>query len=500
MAFYPLQTQTYYLAGSGAIVGATTLTLKSMLTIDGASLTMATDFGSIAYATIDPGNNTLEEQISFTGLVNNANGTTTLSGIKSVTFDTPYTETSGLLKTHAGSAPFVISNTSGYYNKFAILDNDETITGQWTFSTFPITPSNSDASTTVKGVTKLSVAPSSATNPIAVGTNDTRVPTADPTTLFAPITTVYTPLASDYSDGNVTISVNTSLSRDMYYDALVVNTGVTLSNAGYRIFARSVTINGTGIIDNSGGAGGTGTAGVDSNVGAPAGGTAGAASSTGTMPGGRAGQIGGAGSNGAAVGSNGIAGTNSTFNINSNAGAAGGAGGAAGGNGGGTAGAGGTNTSTVNPPRDIVSSYYAFDFTSATAIQRYNANSGSGSGGGGGGAAGGFHQGGAGGGSGGSGGMVFIAAKTITNAGTIRANGGAGGAGGSTTGANSGGGGGGGGGNGGVVFLIYATLTNTGTITASGGTGGNVGVGNGTGNNGIVGPNGSAGKVIQITT
>lgn len=44
-----------------------------------------------------------------------------------------------------------------------------------------------NASTITKGISKLSVAPASATEPIAVGTNDPRVPTANPTTLFAPI-------------------------------------------------------------------------------------------------------------------------------------------------------------------------------------------------------------------------------------------------------------------------------------------------------------------------
>lgn len=38
-------------------------------------------------------------------------------------------------------------------------------------------PTSADASTTVKGLTKLSVAPASPTSPIAVGDNDTRVPT-----------------------------------------------------------------------------------------------------------------------------------------------------------------------------------------------------------------------------------------------------------------------------------------------------------------------------------
>lgn len=49
-----------------------------------------------------------------------------------------------------------------------------------------------DASTTSKGISKLSVAPVSATNPVAVGDNDPRVPTADPTTLFADKSTVIT--------------------------------------------------------------------------------------------------------------------------------------------------------------------------------------------------------------------------------------------------------------------------------------------------------------------
>ncbi len=186
MSILPNQLQTFYLAGSGVIATATSITLKSMLTIDGATLTMA-DFGTIAYATIDPGNSTLEEQISFSGLTNNSNGTVTLTGVKTVLFGTPFTETSGLAKAHAGSAPLVISNTSGFHNQYPSKINDETITGQWTFTSFPITPTNSDASTTVKGVTKLSTAPASATEPIAVGTNDTRVPTADPTTLFSNI-------------------------------------------------------------------------------------------------------------------------------------------------------------------------------------------------------------------------------------------------------------------------------------------------------------------------
>ncbi len=120
---------SYSLAGSGAVIGATTITLKSMTDIDGTALTMAGTFGTKGFGTMEPGNGTLEEQISFTGLTNNANGTVTLTGVSSVTFAYPYTETSGLLKTHAGSTSFVISNTSGYYNEFLGKDNDETANG-----------------------------------------------------------------------------------------------------------------------------------------------------------------------------------------------------------------------------------------------------------------------------------------------------------------------------------------------------------------------------------
>lgn len=298
-------------------------------------------------------------------------------------------------------------------------------------------------------------------------------------------------LASDYSDGTATISVNTSLSRDMYYNVLTVNNGVTLNTAGYRIFCRILNNNGT--ISNNGG---------DGNIGAAAGGaagTGGTAGAAGTLPGGRAGQTGGVGV-GSGAPNAGANGTNSTFNLNSNAGSNGGGGGTGSGGSGGSGGTGGTNTSTINPPRNIVSAFYLFDFTSATAVQRYNVNSGSGAGGGGRGRADAGANGGSGGGSGGSAGTVFISAEIIVNAGTISANGGIGGGGGAGGGSDTGGGGGGAGGNGGAIFLIYSRITNTGTITANGGVGGTGGAGTGTGTNGVTGTTGVAGIVVQITT
>lgn len=41
-------------------------------------------------------------------------------------------------------------------------------------------------------------------------------------------------------DGNITISSNTSLTRDMYYNNLTIDPGITLDTAGYRVFVRNV--------------------------------------------------------------------------------------------------------------------------------------------------------------------------------------------------------------------------------------------------------------------
>lgn len=127
------QLQSFQLAGAGAVIGDTTIVLSSMLSIDGDALSMANDFGAIGFGTLEPNSGTQEEQISFTGLVNNANGTTTLTGVSNVSFLYPYTQTSGLAKTHAGGVSFVISNTSGFYDKLTSKSDDETITGLWDF-------------------------------------------------------------------------------------------------------------------------------------------------------------------------------------------------------------------------------------------------------------------------------------------------------------------------------------------------------------------------------
>lgn len=110
------QTQSFKLYGAGASTGDTSITLQSFKNLDGTNLTMAHFGGTKGYLTIEPNASTQEEQVSFTGITNNANGTVTLTGIKNVLDYTPFTETSGLAKTHGGNVEVIVSNTSGFYN------------------------------------------------------------------------------------------------------------------------------------------------------------------------------------------------------------------------------------------------------------------------------------------------------------------------------------------------------------------------------------------------
>jgi hypothetical protein len=166
---------TFYLAGAGVVVGATSITLQSFSDIYGNVLTM-TDFGALGYASIEPDSSN-EEQITFSGVTPNANGTFTLTGINSTLAKSPYTAASGTVRGHSGGVKFVITDSVSFWSTFTNKNNDETIAGQWTFTNTPLSPTSvSDASTTVKGISKSSVAPAVANNPIFVGDNDPRVP------------------------------------------------------------------------------------------------------------------------------------------------------------------------------------------------------------------------------------------------------------------------------------------------------------------------------------
>jgi hypothetical protein len=516
--YYPNQAGTYNL---GASIGSTdTSILLSSFTepVSGTPYTMSYLNTSICYGTIQPTTSN-SELISFTGITQNANGTALLTGVtRGLQKAYPFTSSATFQLSHPGQSIFILSDAPQVFQQFVPINDNVTINGLVTFAQPPvgINPGGQpNASSTVIGVTKLSVDPVSNVNPIALGQNDpllltpnsgtalnsssNKIEDFDDTSATAAngklvrangsgiidssfltgIPTAY-PIINypfgDGTDGSQTFDGTTTilglipstsvytLTRDIYLTTGVINNGVSIITAGYRIYA-SISLSNAGTIKYNGNNGGNASGGT--------GGSAGAALSNGTLFGAVAGQAGPNGVNQGGSGSNnpGTAGTA----VSSSIGVSGVAGGIGGG---GTTNGGGTATASNQGIHNIIFALSMLENLAGT-ISALKGSAGSASGAGG---SGGYAQQGGGGGSASSGGIVWISAKVLTNTGTISANGGVGG----TGGAGGAGGGGGGGGSGGVVILIYHTVT-LGTVTVTGGAGGTGPGGNGvTGNTGII--------------
>jgi len=564
MSFNLAGLKTYTLSASISST-QTSITLSSFkVPVSGDDVTMALLNTSIVYGTIDPKTSS-SEFISFTGITQNADSTATLTGVtRGLNKTDPFTEDSDFKLPHSGAAEFICSNPPQVYNQFASPLNANTWTATQTFTGAVLVPTATssdlgnaasiefvvdtytaggvDASTTVKGLSKLSSAPASPTNPIAVGDTDTRVPTQGENDALAgtsgiPSSTNKYKTQSDTSglfgsgaDGAVTETTR-SLTKDMYYSSLTVPNGVTLTTAGYRIFCTgTITLSGTGKIDNSGGNGGNGGNGSGATGGTA--GTAGVATGAGSLPAAIAGTAGGAGGtssgNGGGGGGGGGSGANggivaiyansivvgasaSITSLGGNGGNGGNAANGQGGTGGGTGSVGSAGTAGLASSPSLG--------VSGTA---HSGSSGNGGAGGGSNGGGGDNAGGAGGTSGAAGTAtiskslpyVYPIAVSLTDLTTGTANkssagaaaGGGGGSGGAGNLGNNGGGGGGGGGyggSGGVIVLVYNTLTNSGTISVAGGslgtkgTKGTGGAGNSAdGNDGLAG---ATGVIYQLT-
>jgi hypothetical protein len=445
------------------------------------------------YLVINPSNTTKREIVEYSGIGTDGNGnyvTIITRGVGGTTN-----------QTHSIGEPVRINFTAEYYSE--VQDEVDDLQDQIDTLVLQNAPNASD---TVKGIGKTSVAPADANNPIFVGDNDPRI-TNTPEDF---VTTSAGAADSgkgvklnasgvldssfgafefgDGSDGDVTIAAGTTtLTRDMFYNNLVV-TG-TLATDGFRIFVKG-TISGAGTIQ--GVTGNNGSNGVNgANHAARTGGAGGTSSGTGplkTVAGGAGGNspLNGSGSAGT-VGSSGGAGQTGKSGGNGSAGADPlGAGGA-----GGVYGKGDAYKNSL-----IASGFY---ITNAGAIAALTTPSSGGGGGGGSSDSGGSTDGGggSGGGGGASGGTILLVVKNWTGTFTITSVGGNGGNGGNGDAVVQGGnGGGGGGGNGGTAIIIYGSKTWTGSYTLTGGTGGTGGT-NWTGS-ATAGTAGAAGVQLEI--
>lgn len=282
----------------------------------------------------------------------------------------------------------------------------------------------------------------------------------------------------DGADGDVTVTGSTTLTRDMYYNNLTLNSSAAITTAGYRIFV-------AGTLDISAAPAGsikwnavnTASALASANLGGSERGGAVRAGTTST----------------GAIGQAGAPGTSSSATAVS------GAGGAADG---GTAGGAGASTAAATAFFGINLDNEIGTYRSALATPAVQVAGSGGSSAGAGGGVGGVN-GGNGGRGGAGGGTVVVVANIIargtnSTAGIIQALGAVGADGTNGAGSTAGGGGGGTGGGGGRVIVVYGNrtgLTITGAIDVSGSAGGKGGNGAGTGNGGGGGGSGGSGTV-----
>lgn len=126
-AFTPVQASTFTLAGAGITNSQNTIQLASFTLPDPNKTPINMSmFGSIGYGVIEPQTSRIEN-ISFTGVTQNGNGSATLTGVvRGISFYAPFVSSTTLMLSHAGGANFILSNSASFYGQFAFPNNPQT--------------------------------------------------------------------------------------------------------------------------------------------------------------------------------------------------------------------------------------------------------------------------------------------------------------------------------------------------------------------------------------
>lgn len=144
-SFQPVQAAQFTLAGAGITNSQNTIQLASFALPDPnkTPITMAM-FGAIGYGVLDPQTSKIEN-VSFTGVTQNSNGSATLTGVsRGLSFYTPYAASTTLAVSHAGGSTFILSNSGAFYGQqFTFTNNANTFSAVNTFGS--TTPPKYDA-------------------------------------------------------------------------------------------------------------------------------------------------------------------------------------------------------------------------------------------------------------------------------------------------------------------------------------------------------------------
>lgn len=133
--FTPVQGQTYYLAGAGVTAAQNTITLSSFDLPDPNKTPITNSmFSGTQYGVLEAQTSKIEN-VTYTGVTQNANGTATLTGVsRGISFYSPYAASSTLSLAHAGGATFILSNPAAFYAQFLTNTNGASILGTFTFA------------------------------------------------------------------------------------------------------------------------------------------------------------------------------------------------------------------------------------------------------------------------------------------------------------------------------------------------------------------------------
>lgn len=136
----PIAGATYYLSGSGVSGSATSITLTSLTVPQSGYELVDSDFSDTFYLTLEPANRTRQEIVSCTTVAQSgSDNTATLSGCtRGLLPFAPYTASSTYQFAHAGGSSVVFSNPPQLYNQFTGKNNDEFVTGTWTYASSAI--------------------------------------------------------------------------------------------------------------------------------------------------------------------------------------------------------------------------------------------------------------------------------------------------------------------------------------------------------------------------
>jgi len=131
-AAQPIAASTFTLAGGGVSSSATSITLQSFTVTQTGQKIQDSDLADTFYLTLEPGNRTKQEIVSCTTVTQNSNNTATLSGCsRGLSPITPYTASTTLQFAHAGGSQVTFSDPPQFFNLYAALADEETITNYW---------------------------------------------------------------------------------------------------------------------------------------------------------------------------------------------------------------------------------------------------------------------------------------------------------------------------------------------------------------------------------